>query len=85
MRAREERLLALIEEQFDKMTDKGYQYLIKQTLNVYVNCKPQTKEESIADIKRFYQLFGEGEPVAFLLQSKPFDFRNDIEKIFSWH
>jgi len=48
-------LLQFMEKNYDIITDKEYQNILKSTLHVYVGTKPQ-KDEALRIIKEHYNL-----------------------------
>lgn len=83
MRANKEELLQKVNENYDRLTDYGWNILIRLALKVIANGKPETKQEAIEQIERFYDLFTEEDRPSFLLQSNPFKFKPDAERILT--
>jgi len=48
-----DQLIEFLDKNFDKITDKEYQNILRSTLNVYVGNKPQ-KHEALTTIKEYY-------------------------------
>lgn len=77
MRANKDELIEKVNENFEKLTDYGWNILIRLALGVKTNGKPDSLDEAIKQIERFYDLFAEEDRPSFLLQSNPFNFKTD--------
>ena len=85
MRANKEELIEKVIENFDRITGYGWNTLIKLALNVTANGKPDTLEQAIKQIEYFYETFSEEDNPAWLLQSNPFNFKTDYQRILTNH
>lgn len=72
-----ETLIAFFNRNFDNISDKEYKYIIQETLQIYADNKPPTKEEAINKIKAIWKWIKSHPPD----WERPFFFLDEAENL----